>query len=124
MTPWFLRLWFGTLVAVVCGAAQPARPSLHAGVIQFTARGGSRKEVQIGKRCADLWVAPDESVIAFIGIERAIAGTENSTSPAIDESSVYIARKADNFKAVRLPFEQVEIEGVRWRIFRSPSVSP
>lgn len=124
MTPWFLRLWFATLVAVVCGAAQPASPSLRAGVIQFTARSGSRHEIQIGKKCADLWVAPDESVIAFIGIRKVAFGTENSTDPDIDESSVYIARKADDFKPVRLPFEQVEIEGKAWRIFRAPSLSP
>ena len=72
-----MRLWFGILVANVYAVAQPARPSLHSGVIQFMARNGTRSEIQIGKRCADLWVAPDESVIAFIGIEKAAFGTEN-----------------------------------------------
>jgi hypothetical protein len=93
-------------------------------LIQFTAPNGSKSVIQVGKRCADLWVAPDESVIAFIGIERAAFGTENDASPAIDESSVYIARKAENFKPIRLPFDQVAVEGALWRVFRSPSISP
>jgi hypothetical protein len=118
------RLWFWTGLSVICAAAQPARPSLHAGVIQFTSRNGDRKEIQIGKGCADLWVAPDESAIAFIGIEKIAFGTEKSTDPDIAESSLYIARKADNFKPVMRPFKQVRIEGTPWRILRLPSLSP
>jgi hypothetical protein len=124
MTSRSVRLCFGMTVAIVCGVAQSAKPSLDKGVIHITSRSGDRGEIQIGKRCSDLWVAPDESVIAFIGIERVIPGTEDDASPAISESSVYVAREVDDFRPIRLPFEQVEVQGRPWRVFRGPSVSP
>ncbi len=36
------------------------------GVIRYTAADGQRTVINVGKKCADLWVSPDESVIAFI----------------------------------------------------------
>jgi hypothetical protein len=31
---------------------------------------GRRHRIVVGKECADLWVAPDESAIAFIAIDK------------------------------------------------------
>jgi hypothetical protein len=38
-------------------------------VVYYPAEGGEPKAMILGKKCADLWVAPDASMIAFIGID-------------------------------------------------------
>ncbi len=116
-------LWLGTFLLGGCSKAAPAKPTLRAGVIHFV-ESGQERVIPLDKPCADLWVSPDERVIAFITVQEAAFGTENAADPAIDESSVYIARKAEHYKPLRLPFPQVVIGGSVWRVFRSPSVSP
>lgn len=103
---------------------ESSRPSLTNGVISYRAGDGRRRDIQIGRRCADLWVAPDGSVIAFIAIEKAFPGTGNGPEPFIEESSVYVAWKADGFRPVRIDLKRIVLNGMSWKIVRSPSVSP
>jgi hypothetical protein len=101
---------------------EAVRPSLSKGVVTYE-EDGQRKEIRVGKKCADLWVSPDESVIAFIGIEKAQPATADEIEPFIEESSIYIARQADHFKPVHIAV-RVEISGRTWKVVREPKLSP
>jgi hypothetical protein len=102
---------------------EAVRPTLSNGVVSYVAEAGQRRQIQVGKKCADLWVAPDESVIAFIAIDKAQPATANEIEPFIEESSIYIARKSDHFKPVHLVV-RVAIDRRTWKVVRQPSVSP
>jgi hypothetical protein len=112
------------LLPVAYASGQTSHPSLSKGVISYTADDGRRKEIRIARRCADLWVAPDESVIAFIAITKVFPGMEKSPDPFIVESSLYIARKADGFRPIRVYLKRIVLDGEAWKIVRCPSVSP
>jgi hypothetical protein len=60
-------LIIGDFVSLAQSASIQA--TLDNGVIHYTAADGQRKAINVGTKCADLWVAPDESVIAFVAIE-------------------------------------------------------
>lgn len=68
-------------------------------------------------------MAPDDSIVAFVSIDKAQPATANGSEPFIEESSIYVARKSDRFKPVRL-VENVVIDGRTWRVVRQPSLSP
>ena len=106
----------------VQGRGEALRPTLSNGIVTYE-ENGRRKEIQVGKKCADLWVSPDESVIAFIGIEKAQPATAHEIEPFIEESSIYIARKSEHFKPVHLAVK-VEIDARTWKVVREPKVSP
>ena len=110
------------LIALQC-SGEAVRPMLSRGVVSYVTQDGQRREIQVGRRCADLWVAPDESAIAFIAIERAQPATANEIEPFIEESSIYIAHKADHFRPVHLVVK-VTIDGRTWKVVRQPSLSP
>jgi hypothetical protein len=78
-----------------------ALKTLSNGIVTYE-ENGRRKEIQVGKKCADLWVSPDESVVAFIAIHKSKPATPQEIEPFIQESSIYIARKSDHFKPVHL----------------------
>jgi hypothetical protein len=101
---------------------QAFRPTLSNGIVSYE-EDGRRKEIRVGMKCSDLWVSPDESVIAFIGIEKAQPATTHEIEPFIEESSIYIARKSDHFKPLHLAVK-VEIDGRTWKVVREPKVSP
>jgi hypothetical protein len=95
-------LILGSLVSLAQSA--PIQATLDNGVIRYTAADGQRKSINVGKKCADLWVAPDESVIAFIAIEKDLGPDPAApeVAPYITESSIYIARKSGGFAPVRV----------------------
>lgn len=108
-----------------------ATASLHAaalqvaladGVITYSDQTGVRRAVNVGKRCSDLWVAPDDSMLAFIAIEQS-PGFEYG-EPVIGASTIYIARKSSGFVPARIGVSHVEAGGRDWSAFRFPSVSP
>jgi hypothetical protein len=99
------------------------RATLVDGVISYTSEDGTRKRVEVGKRCSDLWVAPDESSFAFIAMERS-HGFQHDGEPFIVASSIYIARKSDRFGPVRLPVTSVKAANSDWEVFQRPSISP
>lgn len=112
------------LLVVLPARAEGIRPVLSDGVVSFVAEDGQRREIRVGKRCADLWVSADESIVAFIAIDKAQPATAQEIGPFIEESSIYIARRSDHFKAVRLPLKSLLVDGQPWRVVREPSVSP
>jgi hypothetical protein len=116
------RLVFLLLLAFPNVWAQTARPKLIDGVISYTSQDGQQKTIQIEKKCSDLWVSPDESVIAFIAIDRETA-SQNDQEPSIEKSTVYIARRDNHFMPIRLSEESVFIAGRQWQIFRNPRVA-
>jgi hypothetical protein len=109
------------LIALQCRGGA-VRPALSNGVVSYVADDGRRREIQVGWKCADLWVAPDESVIAFIAIEKAQPATANEIEPFIEESSIYIARKSDHFRPVHLVV-RAAIGRRMWKVVRQPSLS-
>jgi hypothetical protein len=104
----------------------PAEPRLDDGVVTYSDARGERRMIDVGRRCADLWVAPDESVIAFIAID---ASDDTGPDPIGDglpfilASSIYVARRADGFAPVRVHQDPVLIYGRTWTVFRAPRVS-
>jgi hypothetical protein len=115
-------------LAFIFGAltwGQSGRPRLSKGVIGYIGENGQREIVDVGKPCSDLWVAPDGNSIAFIAIEKARPpATPFDQEPLIEESAIYFARRADHYRAVRVDFKSVSIDGNEWRVFRQPSLSP
>ncbi len=115
-----------TLITVILFAApgftNSAKPELTDGVVTVIGEDGRRVAIDVGKRCTDLSVAPDESVIAFVGIEKSEPQFP-SGEPFIQESSLYIARRIDRFKPVRISVE-IPLNGRRWRVAEFPMMSP
>ena len=97
------------------------------GVVRYTEDGGEPKAMNVGRRCADLWVAPDSSIIAFVAIDESkvnppflLPGEE----PLIERSSIYVARRAEHFVPVRVLSKQFEVDGRTWGVLRYPSIAP
>ena len=101
-------------------------PTLTDGVISYGGSGAERKMIDVGRRCTDLWLAPDASVIAFIAIEQADATREDPDGGGslILRSSVYFARRAEDFAPIRVELGAVTVDGRNWDIFRHPRLSP
>jgi len=108
------------------GYGQKTAPSLSGGIIRFIAKSGQEKEIQVGKACGDLWVSPDETVIAFISIEKGSPPKPpyDLDNPFIEESAIYVAKRSEDFRPVRVALEPVIIDGRRSLVFRQPSLSP
>jgi hypothetical protein len=103
--------------------AESLDASLVNGVVTYRADDGTRKRLDVGKKCTDLWVAPDESALAFVGIDKS-HGFYNDGEPFIEASTVYIARKADQLVPVRVGVTSVRVAGRNWGVFLHPSLSP
>lgn len=113
-------------VIAIQSHAQTLGPTLSNGVITYVAESGQRKEIRVGKECSDLWISPDESLIAFVVIQkgrRPKASFEHD-DPFIEESSIYLARRSDHYNPVRLDLKPILIDGRQWKVVRQPSVSP
>jgi hypothetical protein len=104
------------------GWSDGLKPTLSNGVVTYE-ENGRRKEIQVGRKCTDLWVSPDESVVAFIAIHKSKPATPQEIEPFIQESSIYIARKSDHFKPVHLVVK-VELDGRSWKVVREPKLAP
>jgi hypothetical protein len=99
------------------------------GAITYTDENGIRKSVNVGRKCTDLWTAPDGSLMAFITIERYTTPPRNPVlgydeGPIIEESKIYIARRSERFAPQPVQVRPILIYGREWSVFRQPSVSP
>jgi hypothetical protein len=120
-----MRGW-ATVVALALACRTSGEESgikLSHGVITYVANDGHRAKVAVGGACADLWVSPDQSIIAFIAIDKMGPTTTQSSEPFIEQSTVYIARRLDGFAPLRV-VAQIRTDGRVWRVARQPSVSP
>jgi len=112
--------------------AADLRPEIKDGVVNYTNEDGQRRTIEVGKECIDLWVAPDQSVLAFAGIERTstpptdprVAQLGFHQAPLVEETSLYIAWRSHNFAPQQLEVKPVSVFGQQWSEFRRPSVSP
>jgi len=103
--------------------AQGIHPALSNGVVTYVAEDGRRVEVRIGRRCADLWVSPDESVMAFIAIDRSRPAMAGEMEPFVEESTIYVARKADGFRPLRFAVD-IQLGRRIWHVAREPRLAP
>jgi hypothetical protein len=88
------------------------------GTVTYTEM-GRRHAIALGKNAADLWVAPDESIVAFIGIDRFDPPSD------IVRSTLYIAQRADQFKPILIDVNSaLEARRRGYGVIRQPSVSP
>ena len=111
--------------------AESLRPVIESGVISWTDDSGKRKKLEIGSRCADLWISPDEGTIAFVALEQ--LEPNNGTALQwekgtmfVASSSIYIATRSSHFAPVlavrgsfRIALPHLEYSS----ILRSPSLS-
>jgi hypothetical protein len=88
------------------------------GTVSYTEM-GQRHSIALGKKAADLWVAPDESIVAFIGIDKF------DPPSSIVRSTLYVAKRADQFKPILIDVNSA-LETMRrgYGVIRQPSVSP
>jgi len=112
-----LPLILAVVVTAPCFASS-TKPVPADGAVTIIGENGRRVAIDVGTRCTDLWVAPDESVIAFIGIEKS-QPQYPSGEPFIEESSIYIARRIDGFKPIRISV-RVLLDGKAWSVAEQP----
>jgi len=120
-----IRWWVATalLTGVTVACAQSTSFRLVRGVVTYSSSDGKEHEIAIGKRCADLWTNRDGSVAAFIAVEKERPPWGPAGESFIEESSVFIARKSDDFRPIHIAVD-IELDGRRWRTAREPKVSP
>jgi hypothetical protein len=115
------------LIAMLAMTGHAAAGVLHAAITDFAVtysdEDGTAKKIDVGKRCADLWVAPDESALAFIAIE-AGTGLLDHGEPDITKSTIYITRKSNHFLPERIAAEGAMVKDLPPSPFRYPSLSP
>ncbi len=121
-----LALQFWCLVGV--GLAATPRFVVSDGTVVYTSEDGSQKRLDVGKRCLDLWVSPDESVIAFVGIDKTRMPDEaplfGSKHAMIEQSTIYVATSADHFVPRPVVSRSFDVGGRLWSVLREPSVAP
>lgn len=123
-----LLIWC-ELALSMAGSASELKPALIDGVVSFAPDGGDRRTINVGKRCTDLWVSPDQTVLAFIGVDKETVPAPNPLlssveEPQIEESSIYVARRSTGLIPVRLSIGPIAIEERSWLVLREPSVAP
>jgi hypothetical protein len=96
---------------------------LKNGTISYFDKDGARKTVEVGSQCADLWVAPDESIFTFISMDRT-SGPDSYGQLLIESSSIYTAEREDNYTPKRLPIKPVRDYDRDWEVFLNPKVLP
>jgi hypothetical protein len=109
--------------------AKDVRPEITDDVVHYTDEDGKGRTIDVGKKCTDLWSAPDGSILAFIAIDRESKPPKSpllayEQGPTIDKSSIYIARRAGHFIPTLIPVKPISMYGIEWVVFRRPSVSP
>lgn len=97
---------------------------LRDGVIEYTGTDGQHHQIPARKKCLDLWVSPDESIIAFVVAEEVSPAHSVSDEVFVERSSVYVARKKDNYAPVSIVDRAVRIAGRPWQVFRNPRLAP
>jgi hypothetical protein len=118
----------------LCALLLPMRPPvedisfrLADGVVSYEA-GGQQHIINVGRRCTDLWVAPNQSVIAFVAIERtrALRPSElaRGEEPVIEQSSIYIAYRDRGYVPELIVAQPFIINGRSWSVLRHPRLSP
>jgi len=96
------------------------------GVVSYLSAAGRRVDLTVGFRCSDLWVAPDESAIAFIADLGRKAGAVDIAPDELPlRTEVFVALRRDGFTPVNLtPSMPVLIDGRSWEVFRHPRLTP
>jgi hypothetical protein len=115
----FLTLWL--FITVQESPAQTHGFQIRNGVLYFHDESGQERKIAPGNPCADLWVSPDESVIAFITVD---SRTPEAEGGYVLATTVFVAKEAENYSPVRVPLEPVSFVGRKCADFRQPSISP
>jgi len=128
-----LAKYFPSLVRVVVLLSTPCLAAdfsfvLKDGAISYRTETGVARSIRVGRKCTDLWVAPDGSAIAFVAIDKEQSAENDllnyEQEPLIERSRLYVARKSNGFLPVLAASAPVTIEGRQWHVLRSPSLSP
>jgi hypothetical protein len=106
------------------GQTQRDRPTIANGVITYPIGAGKRAAVKIEEKCADLWVSPGADTIAFISMDKTMPPSVIEAEPFIEESTIFLARKSDQYVPRRVDLGPIRIDGRDWRVVREPSLSP
>jgi hypothetical protein len=120
------RIWIMPAIwslAALSVWAQASHPALLDGTITVTNKNGERVQILPGKKCTDLWVSPDESIIAFIAIEEEKPADKDGIEAFIQKSTIYVAQRTDDFRPVHVP-AKISIDHRIWDVVREPKVSP
>jgi len=114
------------LIAGHCWAADAF--FLKDGTIRRIEESGSPVLFDVGRKCTDLWVAPNGSAIAFVTIERmrtpSNTGLGYEEKPIPEQTSIYIARRSEGFRPLLVASGPVVIDGREWSVLRNPALSP
>jgi hypothetical protein len=113
-------LFAGAMAAVL--QAAPLEATLADHVITYTDESGHRQRIDVGKPCDDLWVAPDESAFAFIGIDEYTDFPGPPEGKIAIATTIYIARRADHFTPKRI-MDTVREGQAEFHQLYNPSIS-
>jgi hypothetical protein len=102
------------------GAAEPKLDVELRGEVVMIFRDGREQALDVGWPCADLWVSPDKTVIAFVAVKK--LGPRLSGLP--QDTAIYVAFQKDGFKPVPIGVTSVMLAHRQWRVFRRPRVMP
>jgi hypothetical protein len=121
-----LQILGALLLVAVCEARETF--TLHDGAISHTDATGTTNVIDVGRKCADLWVAPDESAIAFVAVDSARPSSDQALGynqePLPERTSIYVARRSTGFQPVFVTSEPVTIGNRAWYVLRNPCLSP
>jgi len=117
---WLLML---TASLSIPSDAETGKITLRNGVISYSDGAAEPSVVQVDGPCSDLWVSPDEQMIAFIRIDRS-RPDPLAIGPFIERSTIFVASRSTRFKPARVALEPPQVDGREWNVFRAPALSP
>ncbi len=97
-------------------------PRLVDRVVHFTRSDGKDSIVEVSRKCTDLWVAPDQSVITFVAIDRQ-DGEVSPGQPFITASTIFVARKDRGFVPLEISPIIPRFRQMDWKVVREPRVA-
>ena len=117
---WYLML---TALLAIPSGAEAGTITLKDGVISYSDGTAERSVVQVDGPCSDLWVSPDEQMIAFIRIDES-RPDPLAIAPFIERSTIFVAARSTHFKPARVALEPPQVAKREWNVFRAPALSP
>ena len=127
--PLAAAIYLTALTTAPAGAADSG-PKIERGAVSYPSNSGERRTIDLGRRCTDLWVSPDESAFAFVAVDEERPPRRNPVlghdeGPLIQRSTIFIAPRSGGVFSVKpVNLRAVIVDGRQWSVLREPILSP